>query len=94
MHYRKHCQQDWSITTRNIKILHPIKIHKTVNAGHPVVGSVNCHTNTISKNVDYVRYTTDFLKKLDKVKNIPNDCLLVNLDVKSLYTNKANNEGI
>ena len=28
------------------------------------------------------------------VKNIPNDCLLVTLDVKSLYTNIPNYEGI
>ena len=74
--------------------------------GRPVASSVNCHTNTISKYVDlhlqpivknisfYVRGTTDFLRKLDKVKNIPNECLLVTLDVKSLYTNIPNNEGI
>ena len=82
------------------------KIHKSGNPGRPVVSSVNCHTYTISKYVDfrlqsivknvpsYVRDTTDFLQKLDKVKNIPNDCFLVTLDVKSLYTNIPNNEGI
>ena len=82
------------------------KIHKTRNPGLPVVSSVNRHTNTISKYVDfdlqpivknipsYVRDTTDFLQKLDKIKNIQNDCLLVTLDVKSLYTNIPNNEGI
>ena len=82
------------------------KIHKIGNPGRLVVSSVNCHTYTISKYVDfhlqpivknipsYVRDTTDFLQKLDKVKNIPNDCLLVTLDVKSLYTNIPNNEGI
>ena len=82
------------------------KIHKTGNPGCPVVSSVNCHTNTISKYVDfhlqpivknipsYVRDTTNFLQKLDKVKNIPNDCLLLTLDVKSQYTNIPNNEGI
>ena len=69
------------------------KIHKTGNPGRPVVSSVNCHTYTISKYVDfhlqpivknipsYVRDTTDFLQKLDKVKSIPNDCLLVTVDV-------------
>ena len=78
----------------------------TGNPGRPVVSSVNYHTYTISKYVDfhlqpivknipsYVRDTTDFLKKLDKVKNIPSNCLLVTLDVKSLYTNIPNNEGI
>ena len=66
----------------------------TGNPGRPVVSSVNYHTYTISKYVDfhlqpivknipsYVRDTTDFLQKLDKVKNIPNDCLLVTFDVK------------
>ena len=82
------------------------KIHKTGKPGRSVVSSVNCHTYTISKYVDfhlqpvvknipsYVRNTTDFLQKLDKVKNIPNNYLLVTLDVKSLYTNISNNEGI
>ena len=82
------------------------KIHKTGNPGHPVVSSVNCHTYTISKYVDfhlqpivknipsYVRDTTDFFQKLDKIKNIPSDCLLVTLDLKLLYTNIPNNEDI
>ena len=82
------------------------KIHKTGNPGHPVVSSVNCHTYTISKYVNfhlqpivknipsYVRDTTDFLQSLDRLKHIPNDCLLVTLDVKSLYTNMPNNESI
>ena len=73
------------------------KIHKTGNPGSTVVSSVNCYTNTISKYVafylqpivknihSYVRDTTDFFQKLGKVKNIPNDCLLVTLDVQSLY---------
>ena len=79
-------------------------MHKTGNPGRPIVSSVNCHTNTISKHFhlqpivknipSYVRDTTDFLQKLDKVKNIPKDCLIVTVDVKSLYTNIPNNEGI
>ena len=83
-----------------------LKIHKTGNPGRPAVSSVNCHTYTIStygdfhlqplvKNIpSYVRDTTDFLQKLDKVKNIPNDGLLLTLDVKSLCTKIPNNEGI
>ena len=39
-------------------------------------------------------YVKDFLKKLEKVKDIPQESLLVTLDVKSLYTNIPNNEGI
>ena len=80
-----------------------LKIYKTGNPEDPAVKSVKCHTNTISKYTDfhlqpivrdipsYVRDTTDFLQKL---KNIPNDSLLVTLDVKSLYTNTPNNEVI
>ena len=82
------------------------KIHKEGNPGRPVVNSVNCHTANISKYVDYhlqpivkeipsyVKDTQDFLKKLEKVKDIPLESLLVTLDVKSLYTNIPNNEGI
>ena len=82
------------------------KIHKEGNPGRPVVSSVNCHTANISKYVDYhlqpifkeipsyVKDTQDFHKKLQKVKDIPQESLLVTLDVKSLYTNIANNEGI
>ena len=82
------------------------KIHKEGNPGRPVVSSVNCHTANISKYVDYhlqpivkeiplyVKGTQDFLKKLEKVKGIPQESLLVTLDVKSLYPNIPNNEGI
>ena len=82
------------------------KIHKIGNPERPVVSSVNCHTYNISRYVNfhlqpivesipsYVRDITDFLQKLGKVKNIPHDCLLVTLDVKSLYTNIPNNECI
>ena len=38
--------------------------------------------------------TQDFLKKLEKVNDIPEESLLVTLDIKSLYTNIQNNEGI
>ena len=67
---------------------------------------MNCHTANISKYVDYhlqpivkeipsyVKDTQGFLKKLEKVKDISLERLLVTLDVKSLYTNIPNNEGI
>ena len=38
--------------------------------------------------------TQDFLNKLKKVKDIPQQSLLVTLDVESLQTNIPNNEGI
>ena len=67
---------------------------------------MNYHTENISKYVyfhlqpivkvvpSYVKDTQDFLKKLEKVKDIPQESLTVTLDVKSLYTNIQNNEGI
>ena len=82
------------------------KIHKEGNPGRPIVSSVNCHTANIWKYVDYhtqpivkeilsyVKNTQDFLKILEKVKDIPQESLLVTLDVKSLYVNNPNNEGI
>ena len=82
------------------------KIHKEGNPGCPVVNLVNCHTVNISKYVDYhfqpivkeipsyVKGTQDFLEKLEKVKHVPQESLLITLDVKSLYTNIVNNEGI
>ena len=82
------------------------KIHKEGNPGRPIVSSVNCHTANIWKYVDYhtqpivkeilsyVKNTQDFLKILEKVKDIPQESLLVTLDVKSLSVNNPNNEGI
>ena len=82
------------------------KIHKEGNPGRPVVSSVNCHTANIWKYVNYqlqpivkeipsyVKDTQDFLKKLEKLKDIPQESLLATVDVKSLNTNIPNNEGI
>ncbi|XP_072050367.1 uncharacterized protein [Amphiura filiformis] len=42
----------------------------------------------------YVKDTTDFLNKLDSLKDIPNDSILVSLDVKGLYTNIPHDDGI
>lgn len=83
------------------------KIHKPNNPGRPVVSSVSCHTEKISHFVDYhlkplaqklpsyIQDTTDFLRKLDQLpKKLPKDCFLVTMDVKSLYTNIPNQEGI
>ena len=66
---------------------------KTHKAGNHNMMIFNCQP--IVKNIpSYIRNTTDFLQKLDKVKNISNDYLLVTLDVKSMYTNIPNNEDI
>lgn len=82
------------------------KIHKPGNPGRPVVSSIGCHTERISQYVDYhlqplnkslpsyVQDTTDFLKKLEALPEVPEGSILVTMDVRSLYTNVPNNEGI
>lgn len=83
------------------------KIHKPNNPGRPVVSSVGCHTEKISKFVDHhlqsmnknleshVQDTTDLVKKLENLPESPKeDTILVTLDVRSLYTNIPNNEGL
>ena len=82
------------------------KIHKPGNPGRPVVNCINSHTSRISKYVDhylqplaqqlpsYIKDTGNFLRKLRNVKGTKPESILVTLDVKSLYTNIPNEEGI
>lgn len=83
------------------------KIHKEGNPGRPVISSIDCHTSKISEYVDYylqpfakqlssyVKDTTDFINKLKHFSDQKDkDTILVTLDVKSLYTNIPNQEGI
>ena len=82
------------------------KIHKQGNPGRPIVSSNSHPTERISEFVDfflqplvttlpsYVKDTNDFLNKLSLIHNLPNDILLVTLDVSSLYTNIPHNDGI
>ena len=42
----------------------------------------------------YIKDTTDFINKINGVQNITEDQFLVTLDVKSLFTNIPNHEGI
>ena len=63
-------------------------------------------TSKISKYVDlhlqpsvrsltsHIKDTTDFINKITQVKNIPDDAILVSMDVRSLYTNIPNDEGV
>ena len=81
------------------------KIHKEKNPGRPVISSIDCHTAKLSKFVDYhlqehvkktasyVQDTTDFLNKIQDI-DVPPNSLLVTMDVKSLYTNIPNEEGL
>ena len=74
------------------------KIHNKGNPGHPVVSSINCHTANISKYVNYplqpIVNTNDFINKINAVKSVPKRSYLVTMDVRSLYTNIPNSEGI
>ena len=83
-----------------------LKVHKTNIPGRPVVSSVEFHTSKISKFVDhylqphakslpsYIKDTSDFINRINETKEINKDSILVTLDVKSLYTNIPNHEGI
>ena len=82
------------------------KVHKEGNAGRPVISSINCHTSKIYKYVDchlqpivkeipsYVQDKTDFLRKINQIDFVPDNSYLVSLDVKPLYTNIPNAEGL
>ena len=83
------------------------KVHQKRNPGTPVVSSIDCHTTNISKYTDhhhlqpyvkelksYVKDSTDFIRKINSIKKIPDNSILVTIDVRSLHTNIPNKEGI
>ena len=84
------------------------KIHKNKQQppGRPIVSGNGCPTERISQFVDffpqqgvqkirsYIQDTTHFLRMLQNLENLPEDTILVTLDVSSLYTNIPNIEGI
>ena len=82
------------------------KFHKANISGRPLVSSAECHTRKISKCVDnflqphaksllsYIKDTSGFKNRINETKDVQKDTILVNLDVKSLYTNDSNHEGI
>ena len=82
------------------------KVQKKDIPWQPVVSSIDCHTSELSKFVDhylqphtkaltsYVKDTTDFINKLEYVKDTSKDSILVTLDVTALYTNTLNHKDI
>ena len=84
------------------------KIHKNKDnkPGSPIVSASSHPTECISEFVDYqlnplvpklpsyIKDTTHFLQKLHSLPELPNNCLLVTLDVSSLSTNIPHKEGI
>jgi len=77
-----------------------------ISPGRPVINSINCPTEKISKYVDYhlqdhvtklpsyLKDSTDLINKLSKIEHVPNNAVFVTMDVKSLYTNIPNQQGI
>ena len=84
------------------------KIHKRLEnpPGRPIVSGNGCPTERISQFVDYflkpivqnttsyIKDTTHFLSILRDTGRLPDNTLLVTLDVSSLYTNIPNDLGI
>ena len=82
------------------------KVHKKGNPGRPVVNSIDCHTTKISKYIDnhlqphvkelksYVKDSTDSIRKANSMEKIPDNSIVLTMDVRSLYTNIPNKEGI
>ena len=81
------------------------KMHKENNPERPVINSINCHTFEISRFVDhhlqplvkeipsYIKDTNVFVNRINNFE-VPENSFLVTMDVKVLYTNIPNNEGI
>ena len=82
------------------------KIPKGNNPGRPIVSSINSHSAKISHFVDIhlqpivdgiksrIKDTTDFINKIEKIFNLPEEAIIVIMDVKSLFTNIPHAEGI
>ena len=87
------------------------KIHKCITRGkvpgRPIISGNGSPTEQISSFVDehiklfvplipsYIRDTAYFIGKVESLRNLPKDYLLVTMDVTSLYTNiPINHEGM
>ena len=85
----------------------PPKAHKEGRPARPLVSSINSHSTEISEYVDfhlqphvlkiksYIKDTNDFLNHLEKIPaSTSRNSYLVTLDVRYLYSNIPNAEGI
>ena len=82
------------------------KIHKQGTPGRPIISSNGHPTKRISEFVDYylkslvrplssyIKDTTHFLLQLEQIGPLPDNAILVTIDVSSSYTNIPHNEGI
>ncbi len=86
--------------------IHKASFNQNNHPSRPIMSANGSPTEKISEFVDhflnettfslpaYVRDTTDFLCKLNRVGTLPENTYLVTLDVESLYTNIPNDYGI
>lgn len=82
------------------------KIHKQNNPGRPILSANSCPTERISEFVDYflqplvnalpshIKDTPHFIDSISSLPPLSPDVILVSLDVKGLYTNIPQNEGL
>ena len=83
------------------------KIHKQDNPGRPIISGCGGPTVKLSQYADhllkpllkhipsYVQDTTDFLHRIFSLnQDLPDNIILITFDVKSLYTNIPNDQGI
>ena len=90
---------DISCRTSELYLLPKIHKNKHPPPGRPIISANGCPTEKISQFVDhflnpamqklksFVKDTTHFLRILSGLQQLPEDTLLVTLDVESLYTN-------
>ena len=82
------------------------KIHKPSNPGRPIISGIGTLTENISGAIEniikpmirntksYIQDTTDFLNSINNIDNLPEDAILVTMDVVSLYSNIPHDEGL
>ena len=84
------------------------KIHKRLFnvPGRPVVSHVGFHTERVSSFIDYhlqplaqnvksyIKDTNDFLNKLKNIRKLPEDAIMVTIDVVGLYPSIPHEEGL
>uniref|UniRef100_A0A8C3T6V0 Reverse transcriptase domain-containing protein n=1 Tax=Chelydra serpentina TaxID=8475 RepID=A0A8C3T6V0_CHESE len=82
------------------------KIHKPGNPGRPIISGIGTLTAGLSGYVDsllrpyatstpsYLRDTTDFLRKLQSIGDLPDNAILATMDVEAPYTNIPHKDGL
>ena len=104
------CRLNWVLTTKEFSIQSSnyhlntkahckrrppnfcFEIPETLGLCQPIMNSTN-YTN-LQTTQSFIKDTTHFLNKLQQLGQLPNNAILVTLDVSSLYTNIPHNEGI